>query len=58
VPPSFKLAETILLGIDKSMIIPEGIKLIPKGLYPDYPPSFSEGRKRESSVLSYVLKVL
>ena len=36
-------------------IIPEGIKLIPEGLYPDYPPSFSPrnisgGRKVESLI--------
>ena len=35
--------------------IPEGIKLIPEGLYPDYPPSFSPrnisgGRKAESPI--------
>jgi hypothetical protein len=36
-------------------LIPEGIKLIPEGLYPDYPPSFSPrnisgGRKVESLI--------
>ena len=43
------------------VIFPEGIKLIPKGLYPDYCPSFSPrnssgGRISKVSFISYVLK--
>jgi len=31
----------LLLSLDGEPFIPEGIKLIPEGLYPDYSPSFS-----------------
>ena len=44
-----------MLNYEIDRIIPEGIKLIPEGLYPDYPPSFSPrnisgGRKVESLI--------
>ena len=39
-------------------MVPEGITLIPEGLYPDYPPPFQGEEKEKVSVLSYVLKLL